>query len=162
MNRETTEMTEISTGLSEPVSLRLPSQPEYVLLARLLASRMGQLARFSEEDVYDLKLAVTEAATNVVRHASVEAFDIEYRVAPGLVEITVVDLGGGFEVEQLTRSPDEWGGFGLAVIRSLVDEMVLEKPQEGGTRLRMVRRASDGKKSPPPHGPPHGKRGEKS
>src|SRR3954467_15879484 len=85
-------------GFPEPIVLELPSSSEYVLLARLVVSCTGQLAGFEPEDVYDLKLAVTEAATNVIRHAAVGSFQIEYRVLPLVVEIAVSDEGGGFDV----------------------------------------------------------------
>jgi serine/threonine-protein kinase RsbW len=129
------------SGIPEPIVLELPSSSEYLLLARLVVSCAGQLAEFEPEDVYDLKLAVTEAATNVIRHTTVRNFQVEYKVLPGTVEITVVDRGGGFDVKELTEEPGEHGGFGLAVIRSLVDEVVLESSPEG-TRLKMIRRAT--------------------
>jgi len=143
MERETAEINE-GKGLrfSDPVSLTLPSSPEYVLLARLVVAQVGRLAGFEPEDVYDLKLAITEAATNVIRHAAVESYEIEYRVLPQAVEITVIDTGGGFNVADLTRAADGHGGFGLAVIRDLVDELVLDSTRGGGTRLKMIRRAS--------------------
>ncbi len=124
----------------EPIVLELPSSSEYVLLARLVVSCAGQLAGFEPEDVYDLKLAVTEAATNVIRHAAVGSFQVEYKILPGAVEVTVLDEGGGFDVEGFTTRPGEHGGFGLAVIRSLVDELVLDSSPSGGTRLKMIRR----------------------
>ena len=127
-------------GSPEPIVLEVPSNSEYVLLARLAVSCVGRLAGFEPEDVYDLKLAVTEAATNVIRHAAVDAFLVEYKVFPGAVEITVIDEGGGFDVEELTGRPGEHGGFGLAVIRSLVDEVILNSTAGGGTRLKMIRR----------------------
>ncbi len=111
------------------------------MLARLVVSCAGQLAEFEPEDVYDLKLAVTEAATNVVRHTTVDSFQIEYKILPGTVEITVIDKGGGFDVKELTEEPSEHGGFGLAVIRSLVDEVILDS-SVAGTRLKMIRRAT--------------------
>ncbi|MCA1848802.1 MAG: ATP-binding protein [Actinobacteria bacterium] len=143
MERETAEINE-GLGFSDPVSLTLPSSPEYVLLARLVVAQVGRLAGFGPEEVYDLKLAVTEAATNVIRHAAVENYEIEYRVLPRAVEITVTDAGGGFNVADLTRAPDGKGGFGLAVIRDLVDELMLDSTKGGGTRLKMIRRASEG------------------
>jgi serine/threonine-protein kinase RsbW len=147
MERETAEINEGERlGFSNPVSLTLPSSPEYVLLARLVVAQVGRLAGFGPEDVYDLKLAVTEAATNVIRHAAVESYEIEYRVLPRAVEITVIDAGGGFNVADLTREPDGQGGFGLAVIRDLVDELVLDSARGGGTRLKMIRRASESPK----------------
>ncbi len=51
----------------------------------------GRLAGLEPEEVYDLKLAVTEAVTNVIRHASVESYEIEYRVLPLGVEVSVTD-----------------------------------------------------------------------
>ena len=129
------------SSIPEPIVLELPSSSEYLLLARLVVSCAGQLAEFEPEDVYDLKLAVTEAATNVIRHTAVGSFQVEYKVLPGTVEITVVDRGGGFDVGELTEEPGEHGGFGIAVIRSLVDEVVLDS-SPGGTRLKMIRRAT--------------------
>ena len=142
MERETAEIREGGgIGVSAPISLTLPSSPEYVLLARLVVTQVGRLAGFGPEDVYDLKLAVTEAATNVIRHAAVENYEIEYRVLPRAVEITVIDAGGGFNVADLTGAPNGQGGFGLAVIRDLVDELALDSTKGGGTRLKMIRRA---------------------
>jgi serine/threonine-protein kinase RsbW len=143
MERETAEMNKgEGIGVSDPILLTLPSSPGYVLLARLVVAQVGRLAGFGPEDVYDLKLAVTEAATNVIRHAAVENYEIEYRVLPRAVEITVIDTGGGFNITDLARPPDGQGGFGLAVIRDLVDELVLDSTEGGGTRLKMIRRAS--------------------
>ena len=143
MERETAEVNKgEAVRVSDPISLTLPSSPEYVLLARLVVAQVGRLAGFGSEDVYDLKLAVTEAATNVIRHAAVESYEIEYRVLPRAVEITVIDTGGGFNVADLMRVPDGQGGFGLAVIRDLVDELALDSTEGGGTRLKMIRRAT--------------------
>jgi serine/threonine-protein kinase RsbW len=142
MERDTAEIREgEDQGFSTPVSLTLPSSPEYVLLARLVVAQVGRLAGFGPEDVYDLKLAVTEAATNVIRHAAVDNYEVEYRVLPRAVEITVTDVGGGFNAADLAQIPAGQGGFGLAVIRDLVDELALDTVEGGGTRLKMIRRA---------------------
>lgn len=140
MNFETARMTGESGGLEalEPVCLKIPSRAEYVLLARLVVSSVGRLAGFDAEDIYDLKLAVTEAVTNVIRHAAVDELRIEYRAAPQMVDVTVTDEGGGFDIGALTGEPGEHGGFGLAVIQNLVDEVVLDSAG-GGTSLRMIR-----------------------
>src|SRR3712207_8442067 len=123
MEREIAETRKEEIEGLDPVSLVLPSSAEYVMLARLVAGQVGQLAGFGPEDVYDLKLAVTEAVTNVIRHAAVDHFQVEYKILPGAVKITVVDRGGGFDVEGPTEKSGDHGGFGLAVIRSLVDEV---------------------------------------
>jgi serine/threonine-protein kinase RsbW len=141
MEREIAETKNEEVGGLDPVSLTLPSSAEYVMLARLVAGQVGRLAGFEPEDVYDLKLAVTEAVTNVIRHAAVDAYDVEYRVIGQTVEVTVTDRGGGFRRSDLSAEPDEQGGFGLTVIENLVDELVLDSKGDG-TRMKMVRRAS--------------------
>jgi serine/threonine-protein kinase RsbW len=140
MERETARIADEGSGLSDPISLTLPSSPEYVLLARLVMGQVGRLAGLQPEEVYDLKLAVTEAVTNVIRHASVETYEIDYRVLPWGVQVSVTDAGGGFSVADLTGESDDHGGFGLTVIRNLVDELVLDSTKGGGTRLKMIRR----------------------
>ena len=86
MEREIAETKKGDVGGHEPVSLVLPSSAEYVMLARLVAGQVGRLAGFEPEDIYDLKLAVTEAVTNVIRHAAVESYGVEFRLLPGAVE----------------------------------------------------------------------------
>ena len=83
MERETARITEEGSGLSAPISLTLPSSPEYVLLARLVMGQTGRLAGLEPEEVYDLKFAVTEAVTNVIRHAFVESYEIVQGLAVG-------------------------------------------------------------------------------
>jgi anti-sigma regulatory factor (Ser/Thr protein kinase) len=56
--------------------------------------------------------------------------------------VTVTDAGGGFSAAALTAEPDDQGGFGLTVIRNLVDELVLDSTKGGGTRLKIIRHAS--------------------
>lgn len=142
MNRETLRSGgEAGASGTEPIKLTVPSRAEYVLLARLVVAQVGQVAGFDPDDVYDLKLAVTEAATNVIRHARVEEYEVHYKAAEGVVEITVIDRGGGFDESDLTGRPSGRGGFGLNVIRNLVDEVVIERAREGGTRLTMIRRS---------------------
>jgi serine/threonine-protein kinase RsbW len=140
MDKTVGERNREESRVQETVSLQIPSGPEYVLLARLVVSSVGKFAGLGPEDVYDLKLAVTEAATNVIRHAAVETLRIDYRSFPRSVAITVTDTGGGFNVEELTKDPGGDGGFGLTVIRNLVDEVVLDSA-ESGTSLKMTRRA---------------------
>lgn len=129
-------------GFQRPVGLQVPSQTEYILLTRLLVSSVGEAAGFGAEDTYDLKLAVTEAVTNAILHAAVESLQVDYRSLPGVVEVTVTDSGVGFDTEALDREPGEAGGFGIAVIRGLVDELDLDSTKHG-TTVKMTRYAHE-------------------
>ena len=63
------------------VSLEVPARPEYVVLARLALSAVCRLTPLGDEDVADLKLAVTEAA-NVFVGGTDEAADAPATAAP--------------------------------------------------------------------------------
>lgn len=55
-------------GVSEDQTVRLevPARPGYIVLARLALSAVCRLTPLSDEDVADLKLAITEAASAYV------------------------------------------------------------------------------------------------
>ena len=48
------------------VSLTIPAKPDYLVLARLALSAVCRLTPLSQEEIADLKLAITEAANDYV------------------------------------------------------------------------------------------------
>src|ERR687891_2660937 len=54
------------------VHLRFPAKPDYLLLARLTLSGIARELPLGDEVLADLKLALTEACGNAVRHAYTE------------------------------------------------------------------------------------------
>jgi serine/threonine-protein kinase RsbW len=133
--------------MSRTVRLRMPARPEYIALARLALTGVAELAPLSEEAVADLKLALTEAVSNSVRHAypGGDGFvSVAYELSPAAFAIEVVDDGAGFdpavpapiEGEELTE-----GGLGIAIIRTIADELeITSRLGERGSRLRFVKR----------------------
>jgi len=59
------------TGDGEAFAVRLcvPAKPEYISLGRLALTGLSRLRSFPDDVLADLKLALTEACTNSVRHA---------------------------------------------------------------------------------------------
>ena len=132
---------------SRTVRLHVPARPEYIALARLALSGVAELAALSEEDVADLKLALTEAVSNSVRHAYAggDGFvSIEYALSASALQIEVVDDGAGFDpdVPAPADGPElSEGGLGIAIIRTIVDELeIVSRPGTRGSRLRFVKR----------------------
>jgi serine/threonine-protein kinase RsbW len=134
-------------GTGRTVRLRVPARPEYIALTRLALSGLAELSPLSEQDVADLKLALTEAVSNSVRHAYAggEGFvSIAYELSGTALQIEVVDDGAGFD----TNVPDpsegdelSEGGLGIAIIRRIADELeIVSSPGERGSRLRFVKR----------------------
>lgn len=51
------------------VTLEIPAKAEYLVLCRLALAGLLRDLDFSEEAISDLKLALTEACSNSIRHA---------------------------------------------------------------------------------------------
>jgi serine/threonine-protein kinase RsbW len=125
------------------VRLTIPARAEYITLCRLALTGIGRLREFSDELLADLKLALTEAASNSVRHAYAEAnpgvVEISYELLPDRLVIEVVDEGNGFDPSSAEGPPDELseGGLGIAIIRAIADEVEIGTQAHGrGSRLR--------------------------
>ena len=128
------------------VRLRIPAKAEYITLGRLALTGLSRLQEFSEETLADLKLALTEACSNSVRHAYRDGregtVDIVYELRSDRLTIEVMDDGPGFDYVEADGEDRELteGGLGIAIIRSLSDEFELgERSTGGGSRLRFVK-----------------------
>jgi serine/threonine-protein kinase RsbW len=132
---------------SRTVRLRIPARAEYIALARLALSGLAELTSLSDEDLADLKLALTEAVSNSVRHAYPDgqgSVSIAYELSAAALEIEVVDDGEGFDPVLLAPlDGDELseGGLGIAIIRTVADELeIMSRLGERGSRLRFTKR----------------------
>jgi serine/threonine-protein kinase RsbW len=130
------------------VRLCFPAKPDYLLLARLALSGIARELPIGDEQLADLKLALTEACGNAVRHAYADTpgdVNVVFEIADERLHMTVEDRGNGI------RAPDSLtddepparpleSGMGMPIIRAIVDELVVESGPDGrGTRVRMVK-----------------------
>jgi serine/threonine-protein kinase RsbW len=128
------------------VKLTIPAKPEYITLGRLALTGITRLREgFPPELLGDLKLALTEACTNSVRHAYANGagtVEIVYELYPDRLEVVVVDQGEGFTPQAGRTETDELteGGLGIAIIEALSDELEITQRDEGGSRLRFVKK----------------------
>src|SRR5262245_66692135 len=91
------------------VRLTIPARPEYIALCRLALTGLAHLRPISDELVADLKLALTEATSNSVRHAYGETegtVEISYELTGDLLSIEVSDDGEGFDPAEDTDLGD--------------------------------------------------------
>ncbi|HEY4601017.1 MAG TPA: anti-sigma B factor RsbW [Cerasibacillus sp.] len=120
------------------VEMRIPAKAEYVSVVRLsvsgIASRMG----FNYDEIEDLKIAISEAITNTVKHAYGENETGEVNIGFGIysnkLEIMVSDHGESFKFEDIKEKIGPYqpresimtlreGGFGLFLIDALMDKV---------------------------------------
>jgi serine/threonine-protein kinase RsbW len=130
------------------VRLTFPAKADYLLLARLALSGLARDLPLGDELLADLKLAVTEACGNVVRHAYTEGsgnVDLAFTIAEDRLLMTVSDEGEGIrapdmvDLERQVDGPLE-SGMGMPIIRAIVDELAVEPGPDGrGTVVRMVK-----------------------
>lgn len=132
------------------IELEIPARKEYLALARLVVAATAELEpSFPNRRIEDLRLLVSEAATNAIRahesHGHDERILIRCNLAADRIEIIVRDRGGGFDPEALASLPDvadparldHEGGFGLPLMASLADESDI-RAVEGGTDVHLV------------------------
>lgn len=134
----------------QAVRLTIPAKPEYITLGRLALAGLALLRpdQFTGEVLGDVKLALTEACTNSVRHAygaDGGRVAITYELHADRLVVEVVDEGGGFDPEQTPSGRREGddelsvGGLGLAIIDAISDELAITKGGAGGSTLRFVK-----------------------
>jgi serine/threonine-protein kinase RsbW len=139
-------------GSAQAIRLTIPAKPEYITLGRLALTGIARLRPepLSAEVLGDLKLALTEACTNSVRHAYGDGggmVEIVYELHDDELVVEVRDQGEGFEPPALPADGDDGedlteGGLGIAIIEALADELEIVEGEQGGSRLRFVKRLS--------------------
>ena len=132
------------------VRLTIPAKPEYITLTRLALTALARVRPLPDETLNDLKLALTEACTNSVRHAYENdgrgVVEIVYQLEPDRLVVEVADDGQGFvpeEIEGRQNGDLTEGGLGIAIIRAVVDEVEIGERESGGSRLRLVKFLTD-------------------
>jgi anti-sigma regulatory factor (Ser/Thr protein kinase) len=124
-------------GGDSDVRLSLPARPENVAVVRHVLGAFAEALDLPDTVIEDMRLAVTEACTNVVRHAyaGVEpgTIDILIRPVDDMLQIVVSDTGRG-----IGPSPDTAGpGLGLPLIAALAHSVEIDHAPSAGSRLAM-------------------------
>jgi serine/threonine-protein kinase RsbW len=127
------------------VRLRMPALPDAVGVARQALTGVCEVLGFDARATGDVRLAVSEACTNVVTHAyrdEPEVGELEVAVVLGDRELTVVvrDRGRG-----IAPRVDGGGlGLGLPLIAALTRRAEIGDQDGGGTEVSMTFVTTDG------------------
>ena len=124
-----------------PVRLSLPAQPRNIAVVRRALEAIAEERALPRRLIEDMRLAVTEACTNVVRHAyddagreEASAMRVDLLPSEHGMEVIVEDRGRG-----LGPSPDAKGpGLGLPLIAALTSALeVSHGADDRGSRIAM-------------------------
>jgi serine/threonine-protein kinase RsbW len=122
--------------MSSDVRLTLPARPEYVAVIRHVLGAFADSLQLPLEMIEDMRLAVTEACTNVVRHAYEGAagpIDVVIRPHSDRLELIVSDRGRGLGPSADIAGP----GLGLPIITALADTVDIQHTTSRGSTLAM-------------------------
>jgi serine/threonine-protein kinase RsbW len=145
------------------VELRVPCKPEYVRIVRTVVGEMADSIPLSPEAVEEVKVAVSEAVANIVRHAyggcpATESVIVRCSAAGGNLSLEIIDKGIGFKVPAVGLVPsldvtrEKEGGLGIVLIRTLMDSVDYMSKPNFGTRIKMTKNGwSDGDHRSPDH-----------
>lgn len=138
-------------SLDKVIELRLPSRLGYERVAMDTASSLARRMGFHGDRIDALKTAVSEAVTNAIEHGN--QHDAAMKVVVLLTArddeliVSVADQGRQMlDQERTTHIPhindilqkDDKGGWGIWLIRELVDEVEFTTAPSGGNQVRMV------------------------
>jgi anti-sigma regulatory factor (Ser/Thr protein kinase) len=114
--------------MPDELEMRLAAVPASARQMRNAAAAVAAAVGLAQDMVYDVRLAVSEAVTNSVRHGSVAGADIVMEVlsAPGWVRITIRDGGpeAGTEI-------DHGLGLGLPIMTAVANDLKFDRAASG-------------------------------
>ena len=120
------------------LSLCLPTDELSVPVVRHICTYALSEVGVHEGCQSDISIALTEACTNVLDHATQdgEAYEVHIAIDDERCTIRVKDAGIGFDVESRIQAPQAEvtaeSGRGLELIRALVDRVkFISRPEEG-------------------------------
>lgn len=119
------------------LELTLPARAENVAVVRHAFGGLGDVLDVGDQMLADIKLAVTEACTNVVVHAYPDRegpLGVAAILDDRTLTVVVVDEGRG-----ITPRPDSPGlGLGLPLIATLAESLELGTSADNQTEVRMT------------------------
>ena len=136
--------------MGEVVELEVPARADFLAVVRMVVTAVAHLhPEYDDEQIDDLRLAVSEACTNAIEaHAASDTDDrvrIRCQADDERLEVSILDQGGGFDPEDLEPHPpvtdptrlEYERGLGIPLIRALADEAEFTRTGEG-TSVRLV------------------------
>jgi anti-sigma regulatory factor (Ser/Thr protein kinase) len=125
------------------LELKLPARAENVAVVRHAFGGFAEVLTVDEQTLSDIKLAVTEACTNVVIHAyeanAPGSLEVEATIDDRYLTVVIRDNGRG-----IVPRPDSPGlGLGLPLIATLAETLELGTDELDQTEVRMMFRLDE-------------------
>ena len=126
----------------ETIKMEISANPDLVGIIRLTTSGIANKIGFSIDDIEDIKVAVSEACTNAIKHSYDKSVNIIYTILENGLDIEIRDNGKGYDVKSIDEpdltQPRE-NGLGLFIIKTLMDDVNIESKDNQGTIIKMTK-----------------------
>jgi serine/threonine-protein kinase RsbW len=133
-------------AVKDAVIITIPSHPKYLSVVRAVTVGMAQLHEMTETVIDDIKLAVDEACSNVIKHTykgeTSRKITLRYAAKGRTFTVCIDDNGAKLTIEQMKgRSLDDVrpGGLGVHFIRKVFDIVKLDDRKRRGNRLILIK-----------------------
>ena len=130
------------------VELHIPSMMGFEKVAMECSASVAKRMGFTEDRIEDLKTAVAEACLNAIEHGNKldtsTKVGITLTVEESKLQVSVKDQGKGMNkvstpsIESKIEGEDKPRGWGIFLIKSLVNEVSFEASPEGGNVTKMI------------------------
>lgn len=131
--------------MKDSVVIKVRSDPKYLSLVRSVTAKVGELCGLSESTTEDIKLAVDEACSNVIKHAyggdTHQSILVKYRMTKKGFEVLIEDSGVKVQPDSIEGRDLEDirpGGLGVHLIKRAFDFYQFDQRKRRGNRLRLV------------------------
>jgi len=122
---------------TETVTVRVPASAGHVALLRTAVGGYAARDRFTLEQVDDLRMAVEEAAVQLLRHARGERLELDVSGTDSGLEVRVhADVDGEEPVI-------DQGSFSWSILRTLADDVQVEMRQRHATIVLLKHRLAE-------------------
>lgn len=126
------------------VAICLPQEAETVSLIRAAVTNTLTLFGVTEPCVEDIRLALSEACTNVIDHAGAhDEYEVRVQVDDERCAISVTNTGSEFDaaaLEGVMPTARSARGRGVAIMRAVMDQVQFTSEPEAGTIVHLVKR----------------------
>jgi anti-sigma regulatory factor (Ser/Thr protein kinase) len=136
--------------MNDSTVIKVPSDPKYLGIIRSVSHKICEISGMSDSETEDIKRAVDEACSNVIKYAcrgdSTQQITVRFKITDRVFEVNIEDRGIKAEPESIRgRDLDDVrpGGLGVHFIKKAFDVAEFDEEMKEGNRLRLIRYRKD-------------------
>jgi len=134
----------------QTIELSIPNILGYERLAMSCSATYAKSMGFGADRIEDLKTAVAEACINAIQHGNKQNCDerviVKMSRSKDSLMVAVIDKGEGFadplpkdpDIDRIIETLDPPEGFGLFLIKKLVDAVELNQKIDNGHMVKLM------------------------